>query len=395
MRGWRSTKWGELATLEYGKALRGYQNQQEGFPVFGTNGKIGYHNEVLCRHAGLIIGRKGAYRGVHYSAVPFWVIDTGFYLEPKNPSLDLRWAYYQLRNFDINHLDSGSAIPSTSREAFYEIPVEVPPPDVQKKVAGILSAYDDLIENNTRRITILEKMAKVVYQEWFEHFRFPGHTQSDLVTSEIGLIPQGWSIKRLCEFGRVVTGKTPSTEKPEFFGGSVPFIKTPDMHGNTFCIASADTLSDLGAASQKSKTVPVNSIIVNCIGALAGSVSITTTSCQTNQQINSVVLRDQRDREFLYVSLTRLREGLRQIGSNGATMINVNKSKFELLPVRTPPTDQIQIFHEQAFPIFEEIRNLQARNINLYQTRDLLLPKLISGEVDVEHLEVEAVAQLV
>src|SRR5690606_31891927 len=104
----------------YGRALRNYSKTAGQYRVYGTNGPIGWHDEALCHHLGVIIGRKGAYRGVHYSPAPFFVIDTAFYLEPK-VELDLRWAYYELLSRDINALDSGSAIPSTSRDAFYSL----------------------------------------------------------------------------------------------------------------------------------------------------------------------------------------------------------------------------------------------------------------------------------
>jgi len=89
---WRDLCWGDLATLEYGRGLRDYHTSKGPYQVFGTNGPIGWHDEVLCSHPGVIIGRKGAYRGIHYSRAPFFVIDTAFYLEPKT-ELDLRWAY--------------------------------------------------------------------------------------------------------------------------------------------------------------------------------------------------------------------------------------------------------------------------------------------------------------
>jgi type I restriction enzyme S subunit len=341
-----------------------------------------------------LIGRSmfvdGLHDGITHSA---FSIRLRFVTETCHP----RFYAYLFRSHLIRQALSlhggGTNISNLNQDILGRLQVPLPPKSVQCKLASILTAYDDLIENNTRRIEILEDMAQMIYREWFVHFRFPGHARIRMVESEMGPIPGGWSIKRICDFGRVITGKTPSTGKAEFFGGNVPFIKTPDMHGNVFCLGSGDYLSDLGAESQMNKTVPPNSIIVNCIGALAGSVSITTMSCQTNQQINSLVLRDQRDREFLYISLARLREALRQIGSNGATMINVNKGKFESLLVLAPPSDHAQTFHERMFPIFEQIRNFQSRNINLRQTRDLLLPKLVSGEVTVENCEAEAVAQ--
>ena len=138
--GWNRKRWGDIATLEYGKSIRDYRDSGGKYRVFGTNGPIGFHDEALCKSAGIVIGRKGAYRGVHYSHEPFFVIDTAFYLKPKT-ALDLMWAYYELLRFDINSMDSGSAIPSTSRDDFYGIPVIVPPPLIQSAFGKIVGGW--------------------------------------------------------------------------------------------------------------------------------------------------------------------------------------------------------------------------------------------------------------
>ena len=161
----------------------------------------------------MIVGRKGAYRGVHYSPDPFFVIDTAFYLKPK-VELDTRWAYYQLLTQDINGMDSGSAIPSTSREDFYGLPVEVPPLAEQRVIAHVLGTLDDKIELNRRMNETLEEMARALFKSWFVDFEpvrakmegrwrrgeslpglpaelydlFPGR----LVGSEVGEVPEGW-----------------------------------------------------------------------------------------------------------------------------------------------------------------------------------------------------------
>ena len=106
--GWCATRWGEMVTLEYGKSLTGYDEEAGTYPVYGTNGRIGRCSEPLCKHPGIIIGRKGAYRGVHFCSEPFFVIDTAFYVEPRKP-VELRWAYYELLRQDINSMDSGGA----------------------------------------------------------------------------------------------------------------------------------------------------------------------------------------------------------------------------------------------------------------------------------------------
>lgn len=140
--GWQVCRWGEIATLEYGKSLRAYSNADGPFRVFGTNGPIGWHSEPLCNGPGIIIGRKGAYRGVHYSPKPFFVIDTAFFLKPK-ANIDLKWAFYELLKFDINSMDSGSAIPSTSRDDFYAIPVCLPSPEVLRAYGETLQPVYD------------------------------------------------------------------------------------------------------------------------------------------------------------------------------------------------------------------------------------------------------------
>jgi type I restriction enzyme S subunit len=152
--GWRACQWGDIATLEYGKSLRDYAGADGPFRVFGTNGPIGWHTEALCDGAGIVIGRKGAYRGVHYSAKPFYVIDTAFYLKPKEP-IDLKWAYYELLKCDINGMDSGSAIPSTSRADFYSIPVCLPSPDILQAYGRLIQPiYDQRDAGDSENVTL-------------------------------------------------------------------------------------------------------------------------------------------------------------------------------------------------------------------------------------------------
>src|SRR6266571_3753612 len=207
---WRDCLWGDITTLEYGKGLRGYENGTGPYPVYGTNGPIGKHVVPLCNHPGVIIGRKGAYRGVHYSKKPFFVIDTAFYLEPK-ADIDLRWAYYELLTHDINGLDSGSAIPSTSRDAFYNLPVRLPPSPEQHAIARILGTLDDKIELNRQMNKTLEAIAQALFKSWFVDFdpvrarmegRQPYGMDAETAAlfpdsfedSVLGEIPKGWRV---------------------------------------------------------------------------------------------------------------------------------------------------------------------------------------------------------
>jgi type I restriction enzyme S subunit len=144
---WEPCKWGDVSTLEYGKSLRTHGDAAGAVRVYGTNGPIGWHTEALCPTAGVVIGRKGAYRGVHYSPAPFFVIDTAFYLRPKR-EFEILWAYYELLHLDINGMDSGSAIPSTSRDEFYQVPVLFPPPLIHAAFGGIVGPMFKQMEAN-------------------------------------------------------------------------------------------------------------------------------------------------------------------------------------------------------------------------------------------------------
>lgn len=145
-------KWGDLISLEYGKPVVDKAKTDGKYPVYGTNGQIGTTDlQPLCNHASFILGRKGAYRGVHYSAVPFSVIDTAFYANNlRTDILDIRWAYYKFLTYDINSMDSGYAIPSTDRYEIYAIEVELPELAVQHKIVSILQTIDSKITASTK-----------------------------------------------------------------------------------------------------------------------------------------------------------------------------------------------------------------------------------------------------
>jgi type I restriction enzyme S subunit len=308
-----------------------------------------------------------------------------------NRDVDADFLYYSFlpRKQELLSLGSalGAATPILNKSSFSDIRMMLPPLATQRKIATILSAYDDLIENNLRRIKILEEMAQELYREWFVKFHFTGHEHTRFTDSPVGLIPDGWGVKRILEFGNVVTGKTPSKANPDFYGDEVPFVKTPDMHGNMFILGVGNWLSVAGAQSQANKTIPSGSICVSCIGTI-GVVSITTEDCQTNQQINSVVLKNEQVREFLFFRLKGAKQALKNLGASGATMGNVNKGKFESLEMITPSDNLVYRYHEFAAPLFSEMLVLSRKNTVLRRTRDLLLPKLISGEVNVSELDI-------
>ncbi len=297
---------------------------------------------------------------------------------------DNDFVYYLFKQQYIRELSTNSMTGASGRQRadlkfIKRIKISLPTLPIQRKIASILTVYDSLIENNTKRIRLLEQMAENLYKEWFVRFRFPGHENTEFVNG----LPKGWNICRLEDYGRVETGKTPSMEKPEYYGGNLLFIKTPDMHDYMFVTNTNETLSDIGHRSQPKKLLPKYSIMVSCIGS-GGVVAINAKEGHTNQQINSIILSDKRDLEWLYYTCKSLKSTIELYGATGATMTNLSKRKFERLKVIEPPKSLRLVFHDKMNSFFSQILSLICRNSILIHQRDALLPRLMSGKLEVK-----------
>ena len=280
---WETASWGDLATLEYGKSLRGYESSEGPYRVYGTNGPIGWCNEPLCFHPSVIIGRKGAYRGVHYSATPFFVIDTAFYLRPK-VEIDTRWAYYQLLTQDINGMDSGSAIPSTSREDFYGLPVKVPPLAKQRAITRVLGTLDDKIELNRQMNRTLEEMARGIFQDWFVDFgptrakmdgldpylppELWGLFPDELVNSELGEIPEGWKVETLSTYSSL----NPESWTKKNFPDDIEYVDLANTKWGT--ITSTQHFPRESAPSRARRVLRAGDTVIGTVRPGNGSFSL-------------------------------------------------------------------------------------------------------------------------
>lgn len=275
------------------------------------------------------------------------------------------YAYLFKSKFFRNTLSAnagGTNINNLNQGILSNLKIPVPPLPTQRKIAGILSAYDDLIENNNKRIKLLEQKAFLRYKQIVRDEKLEEHILSD--------------------FGNIITGKTPSTAISDYFGDDVPFIKTPDMHNQIFIEKTDQMLSESGAKSQEKKFLPPLSLCISCIGT-AGVVGITSKLSQTNQQINSIVFDEPKNVYFFYALMSQMKEQLDALGSNGSTFTNVNKNKFENMEVLVPSQKVLEKFAQEFEAPFNMILNLQKQNAKLREARDILLPKLMNGEIEV------------
>jgi len=274
----------------------------------------------------------------------------------------------------------------TTFAATEEIPL--PPLPTQRRIASILSAYDDLIENNTKRIEILEEMARSLYREWFVHFRFPGHEKVKLVDSELGKIPEGWEVLPLSEVFDTSSGGTPSRKHPEYYeGGEIPWVKTRELN-DTWIIDTEEKITELGLKKSSAKLFPKGTLLVAMYGATVGVLGVLDLDACTNQACCAVLPKNGSAFGLAFARgyFFEIRQQL--IGQAlGAAQPNISQQVICRQPVVRPPESLAGLFEQTSGPILELSGNLIRKNQVLRQTRDILLPKLISGEIDVDALD--------
>lgn len=393
---WRQCEWGDIASLEYGKSLRTYRSESGLYRVFGTNGQIGWHDEPLCVHPGVVVGRKGAYRGIHYSPEPFFVIDTAFFLEPKE-EMDLRWAYYCLLTYDINGMDSGSAIPSTSREAFYRLPVSVPPLPEQRAIACILGALDDKIELNRRMNKTLEEMARAMFKSWFVDFdpvraKAAGQEPVGLAPeiadlfpdafedSELGKIPKGWRVVGLDEIAVFLNGLALQKYPPKD-DSSLPVIKIAQLRSGT-----TDGADRASAEIEPAYIVDDGDVLFSWSGSLE-CILWASGRGALNQHLFKVTSAEY-PKWFYYLWIHQHLHEFRHIAAAKATtMGHIQRHHLSDARVVVPPQALLHAADHILGAIIDAIPQRLIQSRLLSGVRDELLPKLVSGEIRVRNAE--------
>lgn len=306
-----------------------------------------------------------------------------------NPAkLDNRFLLYAFQGRDVQAqvkgLGSGATVEHMRVPDCEKLTLSLPPLSEQRGIASILSAYDDLIENNTRRIAILEEMARRIYEEWFVRFRFPGHEQVKRVESELGLIPEGWKVVAASDAITI----NPKVRVPK--EGLKPFVPMGSLSQNSMLITDIEGREgNSGSKFQNGDTLFAR--ITPCLeNGKTGFVQfLPSDDAMAFGSTEFIVLRSQTlCPEYVYALARSDEFRANAIKSmSGATgRQRVKEACFDAFLLAQPDEETLQRYREIVQPMFAMIRKLAAKNANLRATRDLLLPKLISGELDVSTL---------
>jgi len=304
-------------------------------------------------------------------------------------SLDRRFLFYLLRNEDFKTYIIGTAQGAASQaaitlEAIRGYEFEFPPLHVQQQIADILSTYDELIKNNQRRIRILEEMARTLYREWFVHFRFPGHEKISHIASSFGDIPQGWKLGKLADICHIIPGY--AFKSKDWQGDGVPVIKIKNIQqDNTIDTDSVDFVSeDVFQATHSKFLLGNGDILIAMTGATAGKLGKLRTKQRflLNQRVAKII-PDDVYRAFIWcaISTDESKDRFFRL-ADGAAQPNMSGSQIEDVEIILPTRDLAEAFSRIAEPILNQSDILYLKIQNLRQTRDFLLPRLLSGQVE-------------
>ena len=405
---WKKVTLGEVSaniqTGPFGSQLHQYDYSETGTPVVMPKDLIGGkiseqsiarvsedHVQRLNRHIiqkdDILYSRRGdvgrcAFATEHEKG---WLCGTGCLRVTTNISrADSKFIFYQLQQPEVVGWVEKHAVGSTmlnlNTAILSNIPLVLPSMNIQHQIADILSAYDDLIENNRKQIKLLEEAAQRLYKEWFVDLRFPGHEHTKIVDG----VPEGWGKLHISDVCDTIGGGTPSTKVKEYYqNGSIPWVTPTDITKNNSLVLldTATKITNEGLSNSSAKMVPPGTILMTS-RASVGFFGICNFPVCTNQGfISCVPYQHDAQMYLLYNLLNRVDEIRAKAG--GSTYLEISKKTFRDFEIVVPDTQVLTLFQITAEKSIEQIRILSTQILKLQQARDRLLPKLMSGEVEV------------
>ncbi|MBN9406541.1 MAG: restriction endonuclease subunit S [Burkholderiales bacterium] len=303
-------------------------------------------------------------------------------IRPDPFQIDHRFLFYYFfsptwrAQIEANTL-TGATVDRIPLTTFPEFEVLVPTLEEQKRIAEVLSAYDDLIATNQRRIALLEDAARRLYREWFVHLRFPGHEQVEVKDG----VPQGWQQGSAHDFISILSGGTPKTGVEHYWGGDIPFFTPKDSPDAYYVLGTEKTLTETGLASCNSRLFAKNTTFITARGTV-GKVALAQRPMAMNQSCYALKPKQEYHDLFLFAAIKDAVEHFKQVAVGGVFDAIVVDT-FKVIPFVLPEAEVTKAFGNAVQPLFQQVETLLLQNQQLAQARDLLLPKLMSGRLDV------------
>jgi len=271
----------------------------------------------------------------------------------------------------------GAAQPNASAPVLGGFEFRLPPRHAQTRIADILSAYDDLIENNRRRMVLLEETARQLYREWFVRLRFPGHEHTRINNG----VPKGWEKTTAFAAMEVQSGGTPKTTVPEYWDGEIPFYTPKDSTDTCYVPKTERAITELGLKNCNSRLYDTDTVFISARGTV-GKLNLASRPMAMSQSCYALIGKGHISQIFLFCALKEAIEHFKQ-HAVGAVFDAIVVDTFKQIPFVVPNETKIRDFEETVAPMFRQVANLMEQNQQLRAARDLLLPRLMNGEITV------------
>ena len=368
----------DFIKLNRGFDLPDSQIEAGEYPVVASTNIKAYHKAYKVEGPMVVTGRSGSLGKVQYIEGRCWPLNTSLYVKDfkgNNP----RYVYYYLKTMHLEQYNAGVGVPTLNQNHLHSLKISIHNKEEQPRVASILSAYDNLIENNTRRIRLLEQMAENIYKEWFVRFRFPGHENAEF---ENGL-PKGWQLRHIGDVCDTIGGGTPSTSKPEYWGGDIKWVTPTDITSKDSLplLTIAGRITQEGLNKSSAKLLPPYTILMTSRASI-GFFGMAPFEVCTNQGFISIIPHSENLRMYMLYMLKSRKEEI-VMNANGSTFLEISKGRFRKMRMLIPDDLTLNKFEKRARAIFDTVMKLEQQSMILARQRDLLLPRLMSGKLEV------------
>lgn len=367
----------DLADIKYGFGLPEPKRIKGVVPVYASSGLVGFHNEAKVGKPAIIIGRKGNVGSLYYSEKPSFPIDTAFFIDEPKKGFDLKYIFYLLKRINLPRYGGDSAVPGLSRDTIYSLSVDTPTLPTQKKIAGILSAYDAKIENNNKIIKNLETTAQTIFNEWFVNFRFSGYEKAKFVESEMGEIPDGWEVGKVKDLVRVESGFPFSSSVFDNFG-KYKLVTIRNVQDGSFVTDCENHVGILPDKLPAHCRLSSGDILLSLTGNVGRVCLVNGENYVLNQRVSILVPVNERDRAYTYFLFRKNDfQNLLISISKGTAQLNLSPVETRELEAIVPNIEVLEKYSKIATPMYKKIIEINSENKELQKSRDQLLAKLI------------------
>ena len=402
---WEKVKLGDIATCiqpgPFGSQLHNSDYSKEGTPIIMPKDIVGgaivhsgllkvseEHVKRLSRHqvyeGNLMVARKGDVRKCAYITANEngWMTGSDCLKVVLDESKCYpKFIYYQLRSEHIGRwlekVSIGATMPSLNTGLLSGIEMVLPPIEIQKQIAGILSVYDDLIENNQKQIKLLEEAAQRLYKEWFVDLRFPGHENTKIVDG----VPEEWNICPFSSKVDIMSGGTPKTSISDYYNGRIPFYTPKDSDGAFFAYKTQINITEGGLKNCNSRLYPPKTVIITARGTV-GKTTILAVPMAMNQSCYALKMKENDAPYYLFFALNNEIKALQTMANGGVFNTIIGKT-FDSINIQIPKDPLIYGFEKTVRPFMEQIKNKLQANSKLVEARNRLLLKMKNAEVEV------------